>query len=88
MALSPREVEDDFIIAQNEVRRNPEILLHELQLILDDSHAYYTPSTHMSTLIGERDLKDIVSFALLSTNLNIYMFVGGINRFTIGKRNY
>ena len=62
MALSPRELEDDIIIAHSEVRLNPEILIHELQNIVNETNSYYTPSTHMATLIGERDLKDIVSF--------------------------
>jgi hypothetical protein len=61
MALSARELEDDIIIAHNEVRLNPNILIHELRNIMDDTSTYYTPSTHMATLIGERDLKDIVS---------------------------
>jgi len=61
MALSPRELEDDIIIAHNEVRLNPEILIHELQNIVENVHSYYTPSTHLAALIGEKDLKDIVS---------------------------
>jgi hypothetical protein len=61
MALSPRELEDDIIIATNEVRMNPSILIHELRNIVDDSPNYYTPSTHMATLIGERDMREIVN---------------------------
>lgn len=72
MALSPRELEDDIIIAHNEVRINPLILINELELIMDDTHTYYTPSTHMATLIGERDLKDIVS----STSFQHILFSG------------
>lgn len=60
MALSLRELEDDIIIAHEEVRYNPMVLVHELENILDEKHSYYTPSTHMAMLIGERDLKDIV----------------------------
>lgn len=61
MALSPRELEDDIIIAHNEIRRNPNILIHELENVIDTKGAYYTPSTHLATLIGDRDLEDIVS---------------------------
>ena len=64
MALSPRELEDDIIIAHNEVRRNPQLLIDELENIVTRTGAYYTPSTHMSTLIGSRNLKDIVSICL------------------------
>ena len=60
MALSPRELEDDIIIAHNEIRLNPYVLVNELERILDRKGAYYTPSTHLATLIGKRDLKDIV----------------------------
>jgi hypothetical protein len=62
MSLSPRELEDDIIIAHNEVRRNPKILINELESILDSNRAYYTPSTHLATLIGSKDLDEIVSF--------------------------
>lgn len=62
MALSCRELEDDIIIAHNEIRENPEILIHELENIVDDTKTYYTPSTHMASLIGSSDLKDIVIF--------------------------
>jgi hypothetical protein len=61
MALSARELEDDIIIATNEVRMNPSILIHELRNLTDDSTTYYTPSTHMATLIGETDLREIVN---------------------------
>ena len=60
MAISPRELEDDIIIAHNEIRQNPGILIHELQEIADGVETYYTPSTHLAALIGEKDLKDIV----------------------------
>jgi hypothetical protein len=69
MALSPRELEDDIIIATQEVRRNPSILLHELRMLKDNSHAYYTPSTHMANLIGETDLKEAVSLHSKLRNL-------------------
>lgn len=71
MSLSPRELEDDIIIAHNEVRRNPKILINELETILRSDKAYYTPSTHLSTLIGSRDLDDIVS---LRKNLLLFWF--------------
>jgi hypothetical protein len=61
MALSNRELEDDIIIAIQEVRQNPRCLTTELRNIKENAHAYYTPSTHMATIIGEDDLKDVVS---------------------------
>lgn len=75
MSLSLRELEDDIIIAHNEVRRNPRILIHELENILDEKKPYYTPSTHLATLIGEHDLKDIVSFANTSLILLIRTYL-------------
>lgn len=78
MALSPRELEDDIIIATQEVRRNPEVLLHELRILKDERHAYYTPSTHMANLIGETDLKEAIDDAIfklqgmVSTNAMIH----------------
>ncbi|CAI2359757.1 unnamed protein product [Moneuplotes crassus] len=59
MATSCRELEDDIIIAHNEIRENPEILIHELEDLIDEKKTYYTPSTHMASLIGASDLKDI-----------------------------
>ena len=66
MALSPRELEDEIILAHNEVRNNPNILINELEAILGKDRAYYTPSTHLSTLIGSQELDEIVSYSNLN----------------------
>ena len=85
MAISPRELEDDIIIAHNEVRRDPSILIHELEYIVDGVETYYTPSTHLAALIGERDLKDIVSrkfwfkISLFPSHLSIILLGKGSN---------
>lgn len=61
MAISHRELEDDIIIAHNEIRRNPNILINALEEIISKDTAYYTPSTHLATLIGSRELDEVVS---------------------------
>lgn len=85
MALSPRELEDDIIIAHNEVRINPYVLINELERIIERKGAYYTPSTHMATLIGKRDLNDIVNICFY---LILYLSKSSKMNPTIGERCY
>ena len=73
MSISLYDLEDDIMNVHNEVRENPDILIHELEYILDGKVTYYPPTSHIAMLIESGDLNEIVSwFFFINQIISIY----------------